>query len=141
MSNLFEFVKWNPNESLGSVVVGFVIPFIVNLRSSFALTLVVPEKLIVTWIISGLVDILEHDKRDVKAVTPTQVIVPEGAMICVGKVTLSKSPFFKVEDAVIDISKFVVAALTKLFGEIATLLISFTDVIVTVTPEEVLSIS
>lgn len=80
MSNPFAFVNKKPKVSEGSVVVGFVMLWMLKLRSSLESTLVVPEKLNVIWIISGLVDTLEHVKVVDKAMTPLQVIVPEGAL-------------------------------------------------------------
>lgn len=112
-----------------------------NLSNSFASTLVVEAKFKTTCMISGVVESLLQDNVAERAVIPAQVMLPVGALTCVGKVTLNKSPFLRGEDATIFISSVVVAPLTKLSGVISTLVKLFTAAIVTRTPLVTTSIS
>jgi hypothetical protein len=82
-----------------------------------------------------------HTRDEARAVTPAHVMVVVGADTSGGKVMRSKSPFCKGEDATTLNSMAVVAPFTKLSGVISMVLMTFTDVIVRVTPEVTSSMS
>ena len=115
-------------------MVGFVLLTILNFSCSPALTEVVELKVRVNVIISGLVDVLVQLRDVARVCVPTHDIVPEGAVTSVGYVTKSLSPFANGEDATMVNSIVVTAPFTKLSGDKATLVKSFTDSMVTVTP-------